>query len=158
MKRSASTTWNGGLRDGKGAVSTESRALKNYFYSFLARYDGKPGTNPGPDRTRTDLLGISMRCRQVVRTANPSDRKPTQILMVDDAVLIGPVSVSNSLLTGNLTGNFSNLGLFLRFSLLICEQIQSFADKFPTLWNREFFDRTGNYFCRTGNSWGRTEN
>jgi hypothetical protein len=72
-------------------------------------------------------------------------KRPQEIVfvqdcVVDDAVLIGPVSVLNSLLTGNLTGNFSNLGLFLRFSLLIGEQIQSLADKFPTQWNREFFD------------------
>jgi Asparaginase len=45
----------------------------------------------------------------------------------------------NSLLTGNLTGNFSNLGLFLRFSLLINKQIQMLAAKFPGKWNREFF-------------------
>jgi hypothetical protein len=31
------------------------------------------------------------------------------------------------------------LGLFLRFSLLINEQIQMLAAKFPSKWNREFF-------------------
>jgi hypothetical protein len=46
---------------------------------------------------------------------------------------------ADSLLTGNLTGNFSNLGLFLRFLLLINEQIQMLASKFPSKWNREFF-------------------
>jgi hypothetical protein len=45
----------------------------------------------------------------------------------------------DSLLSGNLTGNFSNLGLFLRFLLLINEEIQMLAAKFPTKWNREFF-------------------
>jgi osmotically inducible protein OsmC len=35
MKRFGSTRWNGGLREGKGAVSTESRALENYAYSFF---------------------------------------------------------------------------------------------------------------------------
>jgi hypothetical protein len=39
--------------------------------------------------------------------------------LADDPVSGESVSGSNSLLTGNLTGNFSNLGLFLRFSLLI---------------------------------------
>jgi osmotically inducible protein OsmC len=34
------------LREGKGAVSTENRALENYPYSFLTRYGDKPGTNP----------------------------------------------------------------------------------------------------------------
>jgi lipoyl-dependent peroxiredoxin len=46
MKRFGSTRWNGGLREGKGAVSTESRALENYPYSFFTRYGEKPGTNP----------------------------------------------------------------------------------------------------------------
>jgi osmotically inducible protein OsmC len=46
MKRFGSTRWNGGLREGNGAVSTESRALENYPYSFLTRYGDKPGTNP----------------------------------------------------------------------------------------------------------------
>jgi len=32
MKRFGSTTWNGGLREGQGSVSTESRALENYPY------------------------------------------------------------------------------------------------------------------------------
>ena len=59
--------------------------------------------------------------------------------LADDAVSGEPVSARNSLLTGNLTGNFSNLGLFLRFSLLINEQIQMLAAKFPSKWNREFF-------------------
>jgi osmotically inducible protein OsmC len=46
MKRFGSTRWNGGLREGNGAVSAESRALENYPYSFLTRYGDKPGTNP----------------------------------------------------------------------------------------------------------------
>jgi hypothetical protein len=35
MKRFRSTRWNGDLREGKGAVSTESRALENDPYSFF---------------------------------------------------------------------------------------------------------------------------
>jgi hypothetical protein len=35
--------------------------------------------------------------------------------LADDAVLIGPVSVSNSLLAGNLTGNFAFLALSCDF-------------------------------------------
>src|ERR1700733_12287812 len=47
MKRFGSATWNGGLREGKGSVSTESRALETYPYTFFSRYDEKPGANPG---------------------------------------------------------------------------------------------------------------
>ena len=46
MKRFGSTRWNGGLREGQGAVSTESRALESCPYSFFTRYGEKPGTNP----------------------------------------------------------------------------------------------------------------
>jgi len=38
--------WHGGLKDGKGAISTKSGALKDYPYGFASRFEGKPGTNP----------------------------------------------------------------------------------------------------------------
>jgi lipoyl-dependent peroxiredoxin len=46
MKRTASAQWNGGLKDGKGTVSTESGVLKQTPYSFSMRFEGQPGTNP----------------------------------------------------------------------------------------------------------------
>ncbi len=53
MKRFGSATWSGGLREGKGSVSTESRALETYPYTFFSRYGEKPGTNP------EELLGAA---------------------------------------------------------------------------------------------------
>ena len=38
--------WQGGIKDGKGAISTKSGALKEYPYGFASRFEGKPGTNP----------------------------------------------------------------------------------------------------------------
>lgn len=38
--------WRGGLKDGKGAISTKSGALKDVPYGFAARFEGQPGTNP----------------------------------------------------------------------------------------------------------------
>ncbi|QEH34978.1 Peroxiredoxin OsmC [Aquisphaera giovannonii] len=46
MKTYGSAVWQGGLKDGVGAISTRSGALKNYPYGFAARFEGKPGTNP----------------------------------------------------------------------------------------------------------------
>src|SRR5437867_2331263 len=46
MERKASAQWNGGLKDGKGAVSTASGALKGIPYSFAMRFGDTPGTNP----------------------------------------------------------------------------------------------------------------
>jgi osmotically inducible protein OsmC len=46
IKRTGSATWRGGLKDGKGAISTESGALKDYPYGFASRFEGQRGTNP----------------------------------------------------------------------------------------------------------------
>jgi osmotically inducible protein OsmC len=46
MKRKASAEWNGGLKDGKGTVSTDSGVLSGTAYSFTTRFEDQPGTNP----------------------------------------------------------------------------------------------------------------
>src|SRR6266568_7705166 len=46
MKTHGSAAWQGGIKDGKGAISTKSGALKEYPYGFSSRFEGKPGTNP----------------------------------------------------------------------------------------------------------------
>ncbi len=46
MKRSASAVWNGGLKDGKGSISTESGVLADTQYSFSTRFEEGKGTNP----------------------------------------------------------------------------------------------------------------
>lgn len=46
MERKGSAVWTGGLKDGKGVVSTESGALKEIPYSFSTRFENTPGTNP----------------------------------------------------------------------------------------------------------------
>ena len=46
MKTYGTAVWKGGLRDGKGAISTHSGALKEYPYGFSSRFEGKSGTNP----------------------------------------------------------------------------------------------------------------
>jgi len=46
MSTYGTAVWSGGLKDGKGAISTKSGALKDYPYGFASRFEGKPGTNP----------------------------------------------------------------------------------------------------------------
>ena len=43
---SGSAKWQGGIKDGKGAISTKSGALNDYPYGFASRFEGKPGSNP----------------------------------------------------------------------------------------------------------------
>ena len=46
MKRKASAKWEGGLKDGKGTVSTQSGVLNKTQYSFSTSFEEGAGTNP----------------------------------------------------------------------------------------------------------------
>ena len=46
MRRKASAVWQGGLKDGKGTISTESGVLSETQYSFSTRFEDGKGTNP----------------------------------------------------------------------------------------------------------------
>jgi lipoyl-dependent peroxiredoxin len=53
IKRRGSASWKGGLKDGKGSISTESGALQAYPYGFASRFEGQRGSNP------EELLGAA---------------------------------------------------------------------------------------------------
>jgi osmotically inducible protein OsmC len=53
MERRATAAWQGGLKDGKGTLTTESKVLSNTPYSFGTRFESSPGTNP------EELLGAA---------------------------------------------------------------------------------------------------
>ncbi|MDD1506326.1 OsmC family protein [Pseudomonas sp. CNPSo 3701] len=46
MKKTASAHWQGGIKDGKGTISTQSGVLSEQPYGFNTRFEDKPGTNP----------------------------------------------------------------------------------------------------------------
>ena len=46
MKRKASAVWKGGLKDGRGTISTASGVLTDTQYSFSTRFEDGTGTNP----------------------------------------------------------------------------------------------------------------
>jgi osmotically inducible protein OsmC len=46
IKRKGSAAWQGGIKDGKGTISTESGALNAYPYGFASRFEGQKGSNP----------------------------------------------------------------------------------------------------------------
>lgn len=46
MKRKASAVWNGGLKGGRGTLSTDSGVLADSQYSFSTRFEQGAGTNP----------------------------------------------------------------------------------------------------------------
>jgi osmotically inducible protein OsmC len=46
MQRTATAVWSGALKDGKGAISTQSGVLSDSPYSFVTRFENAKGTNP----------------------------------------------------------------------------------------------------------------
>ena len=46
VKRKASAVWRGGLKDGRGTISTDSGVLSATQYSFSTRFEEGSGTNP----------------------------------------------------------------------------------------------------------------
>lgn len=81
MKRSASAVWKGGLRDGKGTVSTESGVLTNTPYDFRMRFENEKGTNPeelvAAAHAACFSMALSMILGQAGMTAESIDTKAT---------------------------------------------------------------------------------
>jgi osmotically inducible protein OsmC len=46
MKRNASATWTGDLKQGQGKFSVGSGAIKDQRFTFRTRFESDPGTNP----------------------------------------------------------------------------------------------------------------
>jgi osmotically inducible protein OsmC len=63
MKTHGSAVWQGGIKGGKGAISTKSGALKEYPYGFSSRFEGKAGTNPEGSSARHTPDASRWRCR-----------------------------------------------------------------------------------------------
>ena len=51
--RKGSAVWNGGFKEGRGAISTQSGAVSEHPYGMASRFEGQKGTNP------EELLGAA---------------------------------------------------------------------------------------------------
>ena len=70
MQRKASAIWKGGLKDGKGSVSSASGVLNNTPYSFTTRFENAPGTNPEELIAAAHAACFSMALSVQLGTAN----------------------------------------------------------------------------------------
>ncbi|MDZ4724069.1 MAG: OsmC family protein [candidate division Zixibacteria bacterium] len=46
MKRKATAAWKGGMKDGKGILTTETKSLNEVPYNFVSRFENGTMTNP----------------------------------------------------------------------------------------------------------------
>ncbi|NEW89038.1 MULTISPECIES: OsmC family protein [Rhodopseudomonas] len=76
---SGSAKWQGGIKDGKGAISTKSGALSEYPYGFASRFEGKPGSNPeeliGAAHAACFTMALSLILGEAKLTAEQMDTK-----------------------------------------------------------------------------------
>ncbi len=89
MKRNASAHWEGGLKDGKGTVSTESGVLSKTQYSFGTRFEDGKGTNPeeliAAAHAGCFSMALSMILGEAGMTAKSIDTKAAVTLEKTDA-------------------------------------------------------------------------
>ncbi len=73
MKTTGSAVWRGATKDGQGAVSTHSGALKDYPYGFASRFEGQKGSNPeeliGAAHSSCFLMALSLMLGEAGLTA-----------------------------------------------------------------------------------------
>ena len=84
MKSHASAHWSGGLKDGKGTVSTRAGGLSDTPYDFAMRFDGQPGTTPeeliGAAHAACFSMALSAQLGERGMTAEAIDTKATVTL------------------------------------------------------------------------------
>jgi osmotically inducible protein OsmC len=87
VQKTASAKWSGGIKDGKGYISTQTGVLKDAPYGFSARFEGGPGTNPeeliGAAHSGCFTMALSLQLTQAGLTAESIETKSTVTLDKD---------------------------------------------------------------------------
>ncbi len=96
----------GGIKDGRGAISTKSGALDKNPYGFASRFEGKPGTNPeeliGAAHAGCFTMALSLILGQAQLTAEHMETRAEVTLdKVDDGFAITAVHLT---LTAKIPG------------------------------------------------------
>ncbi len=115
MKKFGTAVWRGGIKDGKGAVSTESGALRDYPYGFSSRFEGEPGTTPeelvGAAHAGCFTMALSLILGEAKLVAERMDTKAEVTLdKIDDGFAITSVHLTLSAkIPGIDRGKFAEL-------------------------------------------------
>lgn len=96
MQRSGTAHWSGGLKDGRGTVSTDSGVLRQTQYSFSTRFENGTGTNPeeliAAAHAGCFSMALSAQLGSAGMTAESIDTKATVSLeKIDDGFSITAV-------------------------------------------------------------------
>lgn len=99
IKRSGSAIWSGGIKDGKGSISTQSGVLDNAQYGFNTRFEDGAGTNPeellGAAHAGCFTMALSAQLGEAGMTATRLKTTATVTLeKVDDSFTISAVHLN----------------------------------------------------------------
>jgi osmotically inducible protein OsmC len=99
ITKTGSAGWSGGIKDGKGTISTETGALSAYPYGFSSRFEGKPGSNPeellGAAHAACFTMALSLILGEAKLTAESLETTARVSLdKVDDGYAIGAVHLT----------------------------------------------------------------
>lgn len=99
MKKTASAHWQGGIKDGKGTISSQSGVLNDTPYGFNTRFGDQPGTNPeeliGAAHAGCFSMALSKELGDAGMTAESIDTRAQVTLdKVDDGFAISAVHLS----------------------------------------------------------------
>ncbi|AIE84685.1 OsmC family protein [Fimbriimonas ginsengisoli] len=98
MIRTAHAVWDGGLKDGKGVVSTQSTALNGMQYSFRTRFEDGVGVNP------EELIAAAhASCFSMALSAQLGDRGISGKVDTTAAVTMENLAITKSALTTTVT-------------------------------------------------------
>lgn len=87
IKRTGSAVWQGGIKDGRGAISTESGALAEYPYGFSSRFEGQRGSNPEELLAAAHASCFTMALSLILGEANlKAERMQTSAVVALDKV------------------------------------------------------------------------
>lgn len=89
IQKNGSAVWQGGLKDGKGTVSTQSGTLTEAPYSFAKRFEDESGANPeeliGAAHASCYSMALSMILGEAGYTPDRIASRATVTLAPDDS-------------------------------------------------------------------------
>lgn len=102
MKKFAVACWNGPGKDGKGSVSTQSKALENSTYTFESRFINAAGTNPEELLAAAHAMCFTMKLSFVLGEAGftPGRLETKAFISVER----GAITASHLTLTAQIKG------------------------------------------------------
>ena len=99
-----SAKWQGGIRNGKGTISTESGALNSAPYGFGTRFKSEAGTNPEELIGAAHAACFSMALSKEFEDAGVTDAEISTGAAVTIEISDAGINITSSALTATVSG------------------------------------------------------